>query len=173
MNRGILLLALGLALSGCQVIEPGPPRQPPKVDSLPPPTERPPVPEREPVEQPPQGVKRQIAFPTEEYAALDKTGNSTIEGRIGAGGSDRVSIAPVTTYSAEAAEIALAGKAIEPPDPRAREYTHYATVNADGYFRVSGLPAGDYYVAGKVGNRVVINQVTVGAGQTAQVALER
>lgn len=134
-------------------------------------------------------VKRQIAFPAEEYARLDKHGTSAVQGRLTyttdagqtlIGADETVSVAPATRYAAEAADVALSGRKIEPADPRAREYTHYATTDDNGYFVVRGIPAGVFYVAGSVlmpGGKsrspIIIRQVELGDGQTRDVDLSR
>lgn len=134
-------------------------------------------------------VKRQIPFPVEEYARLDKHGSSAIQGRLTyrapdgqtiVGSDETISVAPATRYAAEAAEVALSGRKIEPADPRAREYTHYAETDDNGYFVVRGIPAGVFYVAGSVllpGGKsrspIIIKQVELGEGQTRDVDLSR
>lgn len=134
-------------------------------------------------------VKRKIPFPAEEYAKLEKHGTAAIQGRLTyttpqgrtlIGANETISVAPATRYAAEAAEVALSGRKIEPADPRAREYTHYAKTNSDGYFVVRGIPAGVFYVAGSVllpeGNArspIIIRQVELSDGQTRDVHLSR
>ncbi len=134
-----------------------------------------------------QRVKRTVAFPEAEYAKLDKTGTSVIKGRMSYDWqgqtihADRagISIAPVTTYSAEAAELALAGKTAERADPRAQAYTHIVRTDSNGYFNATGLPAGTFYVAGVIklpdGTRspLILSQVQVGRGQTRNIELSR
>ena len=87
---------------------------------------------------------------------------------------------PGTTSIGLAADVALAGKRIEPADPRAREYTHYAQTDGNGYFVANGLPAGVFYVAGSVllpdgesRSPLILKQVKIGAGQTREVDLSR
>ncbi|WP_110643442.1 carboxypeptidase-like regulatory domain-containing protein [Salinicola sp. CPA57] len=134
-------------------------------------------------------VKRNIPFPAEEYARLEKNGTSAVQGRltyetsagqtlIGAG--ETVSVAPATRYAAEAADVALSGRKIEPADPRAREYTHYAKTDDNGYFVVRNVPAGVFYVAGSVllpggesRSPIIIKQIELGKGQTRDVDLSR
>ncbi|TDR51010.1 hypothetical protein DFP85_12061 [Halomonas ventosae] len=181
MTRWILPALLGLSLAGCQVIEPRyPAGERERVEVIergmeaPRETERPDTTGR---------VARQVAFPAEEYAALEKSGSAVISGRLLLGGrpvaNRPVSAAPVTTYSAEAAEQALAGRAVEPADPRARAYTHTTRTDANGYFRLDGLPAGEFYVSGSGQDpstgetRVVIRQVSLGNGQSRSVELSR
>ena len=134
-------------------------------------------------------VKRQIPFPAEEYARLEKRGTSAVQGRLTyrtsdgqtlVGSDETVSVAPATRYAAEAAEVALSGRKIEPADSRAREYTHYAKTDGNGYFVVRGIPAGVFYVAGSVllpGGKsrspIIIKQIELGKGQTRDVDLSR
>lgn len=134
-------------------------------------------------------VERTVAFPADEYARLDKHGTAAIQGRLTyttpegrelVGADETVSVAPATRYAAEAADVALSGRKIEPADPRAREYTHVARTDANGYFVVRGLPAGVFYVAGSVllpdgdsRSPIVIRQVELGAGQMRDVNLSR
>nr|WP_297458527.1 carboxypeptidase regulatory-like domain-containing protein [uncultured Halomonas sp.] len=172
MRKGIAIAVLGLVLAGCQAIGPS--------DSGPPPVEDLGTTTGQ------QRVDRKVPFPAQEYARLDKTGSATVTGRlfletssgVVPGAGETVSIAPATQYSAEAAEVALTGRAIEPADPRAREYTHYVTTDARGYFQATGLPAGVFYIAGSVKppggeRRIIINQISLGEGQTLEVSLSR
>lgn len=134
---------------------------------------------------PPKRVERNVAFPADEYAALSKTGTAAISGRltlptqggtvIGAG--ETIAVAPVTTYSAEAAERALAGRAVTKADPRAREYTHTTRSNDDGYFVLRNLPSGDFYVSGSLVDpntsqrRIAIKEVSLGKGENKELQL--
>ncbi|MDN3554867.1 carboxypeptidase-like regulatory domain-containing protein [Halomonas maura] len=183
MRYPILIALLGLILTGCQML---PPAGLPQRD--------------EPAEVidigEPQGqtrgrsrgrVPRQVAFPAEEYAALEKTGSAAVSGRLTldtasgkvVGAGETISVAPITTYSAEAAEQALAGRAVEPADPRARAYTHTTRTDANGHFLLRGLPAGEFYVSGSLVDpasgkrRVVIHQVSLAPGQHRQLQLSR
>ncbi|MCH4563551.1 hypothetical protein MKP05_10450 [Halomonas sp. EGI 63088] len=178
MKRWILVMLLAVLLTGCEIMPPAPA-----------PTERIEVidigTEREPgVARPAPGrVARQVAFPEAEYAALQRTGSGVISGRLSLNGTpgagEIVSVAPVTTYSAEAAEQALAGRAVEPADPRAREYTHTTRTDGNGHFRLDGLPAGEFYVSGSVVDpasgerRIIIRQVSLGGGQRLEINLSR
>ena len=172
MGKGIAIVVLGLILTGCQAIGPGR-SGPPEVEDL---------------GEGSQRVERQVPFPAQEYAKLEKTGSATVSGRlfletssgVVPGAGETVSIAPVTQYSAEAAQVVLAGKYIEPADPKAREYTHYATTDSRGYFTASGLPAGTFYIAGSVKppgpnaqRRIIINQISLSEGQTLEISLSR
>jgi hypothetical protein len=182
--KGVVATALlGIILTGCQGMAPVTPTQrlpPGDVEII----------DVEPREQPIQEapptrgrISRQVAFPTDEYAALEKSGSAVISGRLTLSGSPianrPVSVAPVTTYSAEAAEQALAGRAVERADPRAQEYTQTSYTNSNGHFRIGGLPSGDFYVSGSGQDpgtgetRVVIRQVSLGNGQRREVNLSR
>lgn len=182
--KGMLGIAmLGIVLTGCQAMAPStttqrlPPVDIEIIDREP----------REPLieETPPTPgrISRHIAFPANEYAVLEKTGSAEISGRLTLGGQPianrPVSVAPVTTYSAEAAEQALAGHAVERADPRAQEYTHTSHTNSNGHFRIGGLSSGEFYVSGSgqdpvTGDaQVVIRQVTLGNGQQLEVDLSR
>lgn len=184
---GVLLTSV-VVLSGCQtyypggtvdrapeVVERGTPEEPAPVQPEKPSTPKP----------PPKRVERSVAFPADEYAALKKTGTAAISGRltlptqggtvIGAG--ETISVAPVTTYSAEAAERALAGRAVTKADPRAREYTHTTRSNDEGYFVLRNLPSGDFYVSGSLidpntsKRRIAIKEVSLGKGESKEVQL--
>ncbi|RTR00195.1 carboxypeptidase-like regulatory domain-containing protein [Halomonas nitroreducens] len=179
MRYPILTALLGLILTGCQMLPPGgaPQREgPAEVIDI-----------GESKGQTRGRVPRQVAFPAEEYAALEKVGSAALSGRLTldttsgkvVGAGETISVAPVTTYSAEAAEQALAGRAVEPADPRARAYTHTTRTDANGHFLLRGLPAGEFYVSGSLVDpasgkrRVVIHQVSLAPGQHRQVQLRR
>ncbi|OBX36767.1 hypothetical protein A8U91_01114 [Halomonas elongata] len=132
-------------------------------------------------------MPRQVDFPEAEYAALEKTGNAALSGRLTldtasgtvVGGGETISVAPVTTYSAEAAEQALAGRAVERADPRARAYTHTTRTDGNGYFMLRGLPSGNFYVSGSLVDptsgqrRVIIHEVGLRDGQHREIQLNR
>ncbi|MBS9404174.1 carboxypeptidase regulatory-like domain-containing protein [Halomonas sp. TRM85114] len=186
MPRWILPLLIVLLLAGCQVIEPRyPDRERERIEVIDKSDDLPGVDEREPSPPPTASrrVPRQVDFPAQEYAALEKSGSGVISGRLTLSGRpipDRpISVAPVTTYSAEAAEQALAGRAVEPADPRARDYTHTSRTDGNGRFRVSGLPAGEFYVSSSGRDpasgetRVIIHQISLDNGQQRNVDLSR
>lgn len=189
MNRRLvvgILLAAAVGLSGCQSFYPGGPveRGTPEVidrgagQTPPPATPSKPKP-------PPKRVERKIDFPADEYASLQKTGTAAISGRLSlsrAGGNvpganEGISVAPVTSYSAEAAEQALAGRAVTAADPRAQAYTHNTRTNSDGYFVLRNLPSGTFYVLGSMidpdtsKRRVAIQQISLSKGQKKEVQL--
>ncbi|MGR4068513.1 hypothetical protein OCT51_09915 [Halomonas sp. LR3S48] len=183
MKVWIPVALLGLFLAGCQMMEPGPP--PERIEIIEigepqrPDTERPD--EQRPAPAPSR-IPRQVAFPAEEYAALPKSGTAAIAGRLSLNGTpgagETISVAPVTTYSAEAAEHALAGQAVEPADPRAREYTHTTRTDGNGNFTLQGLPPGEFYVSGSAVNsrgqrQVILRQVSLRNGQRLEVNLSR
>lgn len=172
MGKWIAIALVGLVLGGCQFVGKEPETGPPAIEDR--------------SEPPPEQVKRKVAFPEQGYAKLAKNGTAAISGQLFVrtrngvvyGDGETVSVAPATRYSAEAAEVALAGGYIEPADPRAQAYTHYAKTDDKGYFKITGLPAGVFYVAGRVdqpgGNRqIIINQVSLGKGQSKKIELSR
>jgi hypothetical protein len=188
MPRWILPLLLGLLLAGCQVIESRYPQgERERIEVIDRSADLPGADGREPSPSPPptttRRVPRQVDFPAEEYAALEKSGSGVISGQLTLSGrpipNRPVSVAPVTTYSAEAAEQALAGRAVEPADPRARDYTHTSRTVGIGRFRVGGLPAGEFYVSSSGRDsvsgemRVIIHQISLGNGQQHSVDLSR
>lgn len=183
MKGKVSIALLGIILTGCQAMAPSTTTQ-----RLPP--EDIEIIDIERREQPAQEtpttsgrIGRQVAFPAEQYAALEKTGTAVISGRLSLSGTPLanrpVSVAPVTTYSAEAAEQALAGRAVERADPRAQEYTNTSYTNSNGHFRIGGLPSGQFYVSGSGQDpitgemQVVIRQVSLGNGQQLEVDLSR
>ncbi|MBZ0330475.1 carboxypeptidase-like regulatory domain-containing protein [Halomonas sp. ANAO-440] len=177
MKAWIPVALLGLILAGCQMMEPGPP--PERIEVIDIGDEHPP--ETEPAD--PDRVVRQVAFPEREYAGLERSGSAAISGRLALNGmpgtGETVAVAPVTTYSAEAAEHALAGRAVEPADPRAQAFTHTTRTDGNGQFSLQGLPAGEFYVMGSVVNpangqrQAIIRQVSLRNGQSMEVNLSR
>ncbi|MCM2129385.1 carboxypeptidase-like regulatory domain-containing protein [Larsenimonas rhizosphaerae] len=137
--------------------------------------------------QNPNLVKRTVPFSADEYARLEKTGTGTIKGQLYysrngqkiTNEGETVSVAPATAYAAEAADAALAGKQIEPADPRAREYTHTARTDSTGHFTVTGIPAGVFYVGSAVHlpdgtlSPFILKQVRLSEGQTKTIDLSR
>lgn len=186
MRKGLTILMVSIALAGCQVVGPGVDSTSRRIEVIERDTESGAQPD---TSRPSERVARKVPFPEKEYEALEKSGSAAITGRLVYttsngetiyGSGEIVSIAPVTTYSAEAAEAALAGKAVEAADPRAQQYTRQARTDNEGYFSANNLPAGDYYVAGSVtlpdGNGrspIILHQVSVTAGETARVTLSR
>ncbi|SEM92423.1 hypothetical protein [Halomonas caseinilytica] len=179
MRHILLPLLLGTVLAGCQALPPSSGTQ--RDDSV----------DITDISEKPATdtgrVPRQVDFPADEYAALEKTGNAALSGRLTldtpsgtvVGAGETVSAAPVTTYSAEAAEQALAGRAVERADPRARAYTHTTRTDGNGYFMLRGLPSGHFYVSGSLvdpssGQRkVIIHETRLGDGQHREIQLNR
>lgn len=138
-------------------------------------------------------VKRQVAFPADEYAALEKTGTSSVSGQlflrtvggdVKYGAGSQVIVTPVTSYTQEATMIYLRGAMPESADPRARAYTRRTIADGTGRFEVDSLPAGEYYVAGGVYWQVpgsyapnqggmVIQQITLDEGESKEVMLTK
>lgn len=174
LRRGALALTMTLVLAGCESFSTGSFQMPDIFD-------------RSGSDE--TVVERQIPFPADEYAKLEKSGTSAVQGRLTyqtaegqtlIGSGETISVAPATRYAAEAADVALSGRKIAPADPRAREYTHYAKTDDDGYFVVTGVPAGVFYVAGSVllpggqsRSPIIIKQIELGTGQTRDVDLSR
>ncbi|GHE19765.1 carboxypeptidase-like regulatory domain-containing protein [Halomonas urumqiensis] len=183
MTRWITVAAAALILTGCEIMPPSstPTERIEVIERETPPAER--APDETPTPRDTGREPRTVAFPVGQYAALEKTGSAVISGQLTLGGQPiagaGISAAPVTTYSAEAAEKALAGIAVEAADPRASEYTHRTRTDGNGRFRLSGLPSGEFYVSGSGRNpssgrpQVVIKQVTLGNGQQLNVELSR
>lgn len=179
MRHILLPLLLGTILAGCQVLPP--PSGTQRDDSV----DITDIGDERDADS--ARVPRQVDFPEGEYAALEKTGNAALSGRLTldtasgtvVGAGETISVAPVTTYSAEAAEQALAGRAVERADPRARAYTHTTRTDGDGYFMLRGLPAGNFYVSGSLVDpasgqrRVVIHEVGLSNGQHREIQLKR
>ncbi|MBF7054419.1 carboxypeptidase regulatory-like domain-containing protein [Halomonas sp. KAO] len=183
MKRHIPLVLAALVLAGCEVVPPTPTERIEVIERGETQRDAPREVRQERREATPPRAAREVAFPEDEYARLDKQGSAVVSGRLTLSGQPipdaGVSVAPVTSYSAEAAEKALAGIAVEPADPRAREYTHTTRTDGNGYFRLAGLPAGEFYVSGagpdpRSGKpRVVIRQISLGNGQQREVSLSR
>ncbi|MED5294123.1 carboxypeptidase-like regulatory domain-containing protein [Halomonas cupida] len=132
-------------------------------------------------------VPREIPFPEDVYAKLPKSGSAVLSGRLTLntdagpviGANETVSLAPITKYSAEAAAQALAGRAVERADPRAREYTHTTRTDGNGYFQLRDLPPGDFYASGTVVDpatgmrQIVIKEVSLSNGGHSELQLSR
>ncbi|GAA0570204.1 carboxypeptidase-like regulatory domain-containing protein [Halomonas salifodinae] len=179
MRHALVVVGLGLILAGCQMLPPmDTDTRRIEVRDVTPDPERPPEPGR---------VPRRVAFSEAEYRALPTQGTARLSGQLfydGPGGRhygrhETVSIAPVTAYSAEAAEQALAGRAVERADPRAQAYTHRVRTDGQGRFEAAQLPPGDFYVSGSVGlpngerSPLILHQIRLRNGQTTRVNLRR
>ncbi|MDR5901346.1 carboxypeptidase-like regulatory domain-containing protein [Halomonas icarae] len=183
MKRHIPLVLAALVLAGCEVVPPAPTERIEVIERGETQRDAPQETREAQRDATPARANREVAFPESEYARLEKQGSAVVSGRLTLSGQPipdaGVSVAPVTSYSAEAAEKALAGIAVKPADPRAREYTHTTRTDGNGYFRIAGLPAGEFYVSGagpdpRTGKpRVVIRQISLGNGQQREVPLSR
>lgn len=187
--RLAVIAFLALLITGCQSVSTtGTSRAPEVIDIGEPDT---PIEQPGPRDDQPTAdqarVPREIPFPADVYAQLPKSGSAVLSGRLTLntpagpviGGGETVSVAPITKYSAEAAAQALAGRAVERADPRAREYTHTTRTDTNGYFQLRDLPPGDFYVSGTVvdpasGSRqIVIKEVTLRNGGHSEIQLSR
>lgn len=134
---------------------------------------------------------RKAVFDPAEYASYLRGGNGAIAGQafmvtrggdVKFGAGREVVANPVTTYSTEWFERGvMGGERLKPPAPGMPEPKR-VVADGNGRFTISGLAAGDYYVAcwivwevptygvsgGWVGKRV-----TVRDGQTTEVVLTR
>lgn len=183
MKRYLFLALAALVLAGCEVVPPAPTQRIEVIERGETRRDASQEGRQEQREATPPRAAREIAFPEDEYARLEKQGSAVVSGRLTLSGrpipNAGVSVAPVTSYSAEAAEKALAGIAVEPADPRAREYTHTTRTDGSGHFRVTDIPAGEFYVSGagpdpQTGKpRVVIRQISLGSGQHRELELSR
>ncbi|MFW6346843.1 MAG: carboxypeptidase-like regulatory domain-containing protein [Halomonas sp.] len=180
MIRYWLIGLAALLLGGCEVVPPAPTD---RIEVIERGETRPDTRQDDADKRRPERAKREVAFSEAEYANLEKRGTAAISGRLTLSGRPvpdaGISVAPVTRYSAEAAEKALAGIPVEPADPRAQEYTHTTRTDADGNFRIANLPSGEFYVSGagpdptNGRSRVVVRQVSLGNGQHREISLSR
>lgn len=165
MKNGFIAALAVLILSGCQALQPQP------------------------------VVERKVAFPVQEYEALEMEGSSTVKGQffmttrggeVKYGAGRDIALTPVTSYTTEATQVAMSGRAIAPADPRAQAYTKKSIADGSGNFEFNNLPAGKYYVAGEMFWEVptggyglsrqgglIIRMVTVEEGETATLMLNR
>lgn len=137
-------------------------------------------------------VERQVAFPEDEYAKLEKSGDSVIEGQlflktrggdVKLGAGNEVIATPVTTYTEETTRIYRQNKQPLYTDPRAKEYTHRTIADGEGRFKLTGLPEGNFFVAGAVAwevgpysstqGDIIIKRVYVKEGETKKVMLTK
>lgn len=99
------------------------------------------------------------AFPVSEYAALKADGSSVVTGQVfmrtlggdvkfGAG--SEVVLIPATSYTEPLHQAFLANRPIAEPDPRAKAYSKRTRADGSGYFKLSNVPAGRYYLSSKV-----------------------
>jgi len=104
---------------------------------------------------------QRMAFPVEEYSHIAKRGYSTVTGSIYVENSNsgekimgqkvKLWLNPVTSYSNQWYEQDyLGGYKLSKIDKRIFNYMKLEYSKADGSFRFSGVPRGDYYLVGSV-----------------------
>jgi len=134
-------------------------------------------------------VIKRIAFPSDEYARLKTSGNSTVKGLIFVtyngqqitGRQTRLYLNPVTSYSNQwYRESYLGGHKMEKVDKRLFNYLKFTASNSNGQFAFYGVPAGKYYVVGTVTcsqcggkNISIARRVTVDGSNTISVDLSK
>lgn len=101
-----------------------------------------------------------IPFPENEYTQLQKEGTATIKGQVflkTRGGDvkvaagEEIQLNPVTSYSNQwYEENYLKQNPLSPGDPRQQEYIRKKIADGSGRFEFKNIPAGEYYVTGKV-----------------------
>jgi hypothetical protein len=133
-------------------------------------------------------IKR-IAFPSDEYARLKTSGNSTIKGMIFityngqqiTGRQTRLYLNPITSYSNQwYRESYLGGHKMKKVDKRLFNYLKFTASNSNGQFAFYSVPAGQYYVVGTVTcaqcggkNISIARKVTVNGSNTISVDLSK
>ncbi len=101
-----------------------------------------------------------IAFPTDEYYRLARTGKGTVEGTIYVNGTydnrvpganTRLYLNPVTSYSKQwYHESYLGGYKMQKADGRLFNYLKFTAADSNGKFAFYGVPSGSYYLIGTV-----------------------
>lgn len=119
-------------------------------------------------------TQRQVAFRESDYEWSTKSGTGTVTGsaflrtrggevRLAAGKD--VILNPWGAYTEEWYNLhVLEGKNIGQPDERAWKYQRKTTADAEGKFRFTNLPAGEYVVASHV--TWLVNNGTIIASET-------
>lgn len=110
-----------------------------------------------------QQVKTTVAripFPENEYKQLQKEGTATIKGQaflktrggdVKVAAGEEILLNPVTSYSNQWYEESYLKKnPMVPGDPRQMEYVRKKIADGSGRFEFKNIPAGEYYVTGKV-----------------------
>ncbi len=104
-------------------------------------------------------VVKRIPFPSDEYAELKTSGESTVKGTIYithnglkiTGHQTRLYLNPVTSYSNQwYRESYLGGHKMGKSSPKLFNYLKFTASNGNGEFAFYGVPAGSYYVVGTV-----------------------
>lgn len=112
------------------------------------------------IEEGEESKMARIAFPSEEYHALPRSGRGTIRGNIYVtdlyggrvqGLGTRLYLNPVTSYSKQWYEDSyLGGNRMQKADARLFNYLKFTTANSSGGFAFYGVPNGSYYLIGTV-----------------------
>ena len=100
---------------------------------------------------------KRVPFPESEYAGLKTDGSGVIIGqvfietrfgdRVPKAGA-KVVLNPVTSYSTQwYKSTAVMKQRLENPDPRISGFIKEAVTDAEGRFRIVGIPAGEYYLS--------------------------
>lgn len=104
----------------------------------------------------PVPVERKAVFDQKQYDPYDGKGQARINGRLCITGMDGrkkcpaeqiVVVNPVTDYSTEWYQRSwVNNEFLAQPDERAEKYTRIVKTDKNGWFTITGLPAGEYYV---------------------------
>ena len=135
-----------------------------------------------------------VPFPQSEYNNLQKSGKSTVKGKIYITDTDgnniygkgtRLYLNPVTSYSRQwYNESYVGGYKMEKADKKLFNYLKFTTSNKKGNFAFFGIPSGSYYVIGVVKcgsecgydrkkNIRVVQEVTVDGSDIVSIDLSR
>jgi hypothetical protein len=98
-------------------------------------------------------------FPDAEYAALVQNGTAVVMGQVflktrggdvKTGAGNVVYLNPATSYSKFAFQHSRYPGGLDAPDSRLHGYMRQTVADASGRFTFKNVPAGEYYVTGKV-----------------------
>ena len=109
---------------------------------------------------PTKGVVQRIAFPTNEYQSLARTGKGTINGYIFVedaygkkiyGKNTKLYLNPITSYSKQwYQESYVKGQKMSKADSKLFNYVKFTASGDDGRFAFYGVASGGYYLTGTV-----------------------
>jgi hypothetical protein len=134
-------------------------------------------------------LQRQAAFNEAEFAHYRRPGSDSVTGQLvvttgngstQVGINNHVALFPVTAYSREIIDREVGnGEYLQASDPRFLQFVRTTTTDAQGNFRFSRLPAGEYFALGLAqwneGNagqyQWASETVKLGAGQSAALKL--
>lgn len=138
-----------------------------------------------------------IEFPIEEYSALPASGTGVVEGQaflktrggdVKTAAGSVVLLNPVTSYSNQWYEINyILQKPLTEADPRLQKYETTKTADAEGRFKFTNVPPGEYYVVSKVTweaptgyqgametqGGIVAKRITVKNSETTEIVVTR